>query len=92
MEFSSTKLKKLLFLGEPLGFSSLFFQCLYFSPLIFTTAFRVFSFLSAFFHVTNFPTFLSGALFLCCCTASATDLRELFLLSGVFNLALLLDI
>ena len=36
-----------------------------------------------------FAAFLSGTSFLCCCTASATDLRDLFLLSGVFCLILL---
>ena len=47
------------------------------------------------FHVTNFlypdsffAAFFSGTFFLCCCTAGATDLRELFLLSGVFYLTL----
>ena len=39
-----------------------------------------------------FVAFLSGTLFLCCCTASATDLRELFLVSGVFYLSLLPEI
>ena len=33
--------------------------------------------------------FLSGTSFLCCCTVSAMDLRELFLLSGIFYLTLL---
>ena len=28
--------------------------------------------------------FLSGTSFLCCCTASGTDSRELFLLAGIF--------
>ena len=36
--------------------------------------------------------FLSGKSFLCCCTANATDLRELFLLSGVSYPTLLPDI
>ena len=86
MELSSPKLKKLLFLGEPLRvFHHCFFRGFHFSPLIFTTVFRVFSLLIAFFHVTNFVAFLSGTSFLCC-TVSATDLRELFLLSGVFTL------
>ena len=41
------------------------------------------------FHFTNFlyrDCILSGTLFVCCCTASATDLRELFSLSGIFTL------
>ena len=59
------------------------------SPLILL----LFSFLC--FHFSNFlycDCFLSGTSFLCCCTASATDLREFFLLSGVFYLTLLPDI
>ena len=32
--------------------------------------------------------FLSGTSFLCCCTASGTDSRELFLLAGIFVLNL----
>ena len=41
------------------------------------------------FYFTSFrgrDCFLSGTSFLCCCTASATNLRERFLLSGVFTL------
>ena len=52
------------------------------SPLILLLFFKCF-------HFTNFlyrDCFLSGTSFLCCCTASATDLRELFSLSGVFTL------
>ena len=50
MELSSPKLKKLLFLGEPLRvFHHCFFRGFHFSPLIFTTVFRVFSLLIAFF-------------------------------------------
>ena len=88
MELSSPKLKKLLFLGEPLRvFHHCFFRGFHFSPLIFTTVFRVFSLLIAFFHVTNFVAFLSGTSLLCCCTVSATDLRGLFfLLSGFLYL------
>ena len=54
--------------------------------------FRVFSFLIAFVHVTNFlyhdcvfAAFLSGTLFLCCCKASATDLREHFYALSIFT-------
>ena len=85
MELSSPKLKKLLFLGEPLRvFHHCFFRGFHFSPLIFTTVFRVFSLLIAFFHVTNFVAFLSGTSLLCCCTVSATDLRGLFFYSQAF--------
>ena len=81
MELSHPKLKKLLFLGEPLRvLHHCFFSCFHFSPLIFATAFRVFSLLIAFFHVTNFAAFLLGTSLLRCCTVNTTDLRELFLL------------
>ena len=70
-------------------FHHCFFRCFHFWPLIFTAAFRVFSLLIAYFYVTNFTAFLLGTLFLCCCTARAKDLGELFLLSGVFYLTLL---
>ena len=52
------------------------------SPLILLLFFKCF-------HFTIFlyrDYFLSGTSFLCCCTASATDLRELFSLSGVLTL------
>ena len=59
----------------------------------FITVFLVFSLLIAFFHVINFlypncffAAFLSGTLFLCCCTTSAMDLKEFFLSSGFFYL------
>ena len=65
----------------------------------FTTVFWVFSLLIAFFQVTNFlyldcffAAFLSGTSLLCNFTASATDLRVLFLPSRVFYLTLLLHI
>ena len=90
---SSNKLLKVIFLGEPYRvFHQCFVRCFHFSPQIFTTVFRVFSLLIAFFHVTNFAAFLSGTSFLCFCTASGTDLWELFLLSGVFYLTLLRNI
>ena len=54
----------------------------------FLPVFRVLSLLIAFFHVTNFAAFLSGTS-LCCCTTSATDLREFLLLSCLFHLTLL---
>ena len=44
--------------------------------------------LIAFFHVTNCAAFLSYTPFLCHCTANATDVRELFLISDVFYLTL----
>ena len=57
--------------------------------------FSLFS-LTAFFHVNNFlyhdclfAAFLSGNSLLRCCTASATDLRGVFLLIGDFYLTLL---
>ena len=49
--------------------------------------FRYFYFTTGF-----FGCFLSGTSFLRCCTVSATVLRELFLLSGLFYLTLLPDI
>ena len=39
-----------------------------------------------------FSCYLSGTSFLCCCTASTTDLRELILPSGAFYLTLLPEI
>ena len=51
-----------------------FFMCFFFSPLILLLFFECF-------HFTKFlyrDCFLSGTSFLCCCTANATDLRELF--------------
>ena len=87
MGLSSPKIKKLLF-----NENYCFFRCFHFSPLIvFTVFFGVFI-VNWIFYVTNFAAFLSGTLFLCCCTASVTDLRELFLHSGVFYLKLLPDI
>ena len=78
---------------------TVFFRCFHFSALSFTTVFWVFSLLISIVHVTNFlypdyffAAFLLSTLFLCCCTANATDLRELFLLSGNFYLTLLPDI
>ena len=85
MELSSPELKKLLLLGEPLVHHC-FYRCFHFSPLFSTTVFWVFLLLIAFFH---FSAFMSGTLFLCCCTASGTDFKDLFLLSGVFYLTLL---
>ena len=81
MELSSPKLKKLLIFRKNLqGFSSLFLQVFYFT-----------SFLGVFISPTFFTVtaFLSGNSFLSCCTVSATDLRELFLLSGILYLTLL---
>ena len=52
------------------------------SPLILLLLFWVFSF-----HQLSLPwLFFSGVSFLCCCTACATDLRELFLLLAVVYL------
>ena len=57
-------------------------------PLILLLLFRLFSF-----QELSLPSlFLSGTPLLCCSTASATDLREFFLLSHVFYLTLLPDI
>ena len=93
MELSSPKLKRLLLLGQPLRvFHHCFYRCFHFTPLIFTTFWGVILLLITLFHVTNFAAFMLGTSFLCCCTASATDLSELFLLSGVFYLTLLPDI
>ena len=61
-----------------------FFFCFFFSPLILLLFFECF-------HFTKFlyrDCFLSVTSFLCCCTTNATDLRELFLLSGVLYLTL----
>ena len=69
------------FITVSLGVFFLFF---FFSPLILLLFFECF-------HFTKFlyrDCFLSGTSFLCCCTANATDLRELFLLSGVLYLTL----
>ena len=109
MKHSCYKFKKLLFFQEnPLECFITVSSGVSISPLIFTTVFRVFlllivfvryfSFvLIAFIHFTNFlytdSFFLPDTSFLYCCTWSATDLRELFLLSGgVFYLTLLPDI
>ena len=68
-----------------MAFHHWFGSCFHFSPLIFTTVFRLLSLLIAFFYVTNvlchdcfFAAFLSGTSFWCCCAVSATDLRKLF--------------
>ena len=73
MELSSHKIKTRVFLGEPLRIFHDCFLCVYiFSPLTFTTVFRVFSLLIACFNAANFlyhdcffAAFLSGTLFLC---------------------------
>ena len=74
------------FSGEPLRvFHYRFFRCFYFTTDFYYCFFR-------YFHFTNFlyrDYFLSSTSFLCCCTANTTDLIELFLVSGVFHLALL---
>ena len=59
------------------------------SPLI-----LLYCFSSVFISPTFFTVlvFLPGTLFLCCCTTSATDLREVCLLSDVIYLKLLPDI
>ena len=86
--FLAQGLQNSFFRRTPKGISLMLFQVFSF----FTIVFRVFSLLIAFFHVTNFASFLLGASFLCWCTAGATDLRELFLLSAVFYLTLVPDI
>ena len=94
---SSPKIKTPVFKGEPrMAFHHWFCSCFHFSPLIFTTVFRLLSLLIAFFYVTNvlchdcfFATFLSGTSFWCYCAVSTTDLRKLFFLSEVFYLTLL---
>ena len=88
MELSNSGLTKLIFWENPLGFFIFVFSDVF----IFTIVLRVSSLLIAFFHVTNFASFLLGASFLYCCTASAADLKQLFLLSGVFYLTLHPDI
>ena len=80
-EHLDTSLKNFFFRRSLRVFHPCFFRYFHFSPLIFITIFRFFSLLIAFFHVISFAAFLSGTLFLCCSTGSATDLRELCLLS-----------
>ena len=58
----------------------------------FTNVFRVFLLLIAFFHVTNFLYPDCFLRLFSCCTASATNFRELFILSIVFYFTLLLGI
>ena len=73
-----------LFISPTLGFFITGFSGVFISPLVFTIVFWVFPF-----HQLSLPWlffFLSSTSFLCCFTASATDLREFFLLSGVFYL------
>ena len=89
MKLFDLKLKNSCFLGEPLGF---------FTTISLVLS-AVFSFLhvfisSDFFRFFHYWLHLLTSLFLhCCCyccTAIAADLRERFLLSGVFFLTLLL--
>ena len=78
-----------LFISSTLGFFVTVSSGVFISPLIFTIVFLVFSF-----HQLSLSWlfFLSGTSFLCYCTANATYLRKLFLLSGVFYLTLFPDI
>ena len=81
-----------LFLGEPLRSSiSSCFHFFMFPFLLFLHFLRGF-YCWLHFFTSLFLHFLWGTSFLCCCTESATDLRELFLLSGVFCLTPLLNI
>ena len=55
MELSNHKIKTRVFLGEPLRIFHDCFLCVYiFSPVTFTTVFRVFSLLIACFNAANF--------------------------------------
>ena len=72
--------KVFFFRRAPKRLSPLFFG-------IFSVAFKVDWISSC--HQLSYPLllfcwFLSGTLFLCCCPASVTDFRELFLSSGIF--------
>ena len=88
LNFLATRLRNSVFQENTSEFFiSYFFRCFHFLTLTFTTFLGVFLLLIAFFH--NFAGFLQGTSFLYGCTASATDLRELFLLCGVFYLTLL---
>ena len=58
------------------------------SPLILLLFFECFDFTNFLYH----DCFLSVTSFLCCCTVSVTDWRELILLSGIFYLTLLPNI
>ena len=85
------RFKKLLFFsGEPLRvFHHCFFRCFYFT-IVFAVVFGCFH---CWLHLlTSLFTSLHFTSPLRCYTASATDLRKLFLLSGVFYLTLLHDI
>ena len=84
MEISCSKLSKLLFLlwKSLRVLHDCFFRCFHFTtdfyycfPGVFTSP--------IFFTIA---VFLSSTSFLCSCTVSARDLRELFLFSGVFYL------
>ena len=73
----------------PYGFSALFFSGFFIFHHCFLAAFIADCIFSC--HQLSLPwlifcCFLSGSLFLCCCTQSGTDLRELSLPSGVFYL------
>ena len=82
-----------MLLREPLW---VFHQC--FFRFFHVNIFWVFSLLIAFAHFTlpsnvlMLPTFFAVTSFLFCCTASATDLRERFLLSDISYLTLLPNI
>ena len=58
------------------------------SSLIFLLFFECFDFTNFLYH----DCFLPVSSFLCCCTVSVTDWRELFLLSGILYLTLLPNI
>ena len=100
MQLFSHQLKKsCFFLGKPLAFfitvsSDVF---IFFFMLSFLHVFISWDVFGCFHYWLHFFTslflhFLWGTSFLCCCIESATDLRELFLLLGVFCLTPLLNI
>ena len=93
------KLKKLLLFRRTNWFSLLFSglfiaDCICLIQVSLFHHWFCYCFSSVFISPTFFtvPVFLPGTSFLCCCTTSATDLRELCLLSDVFYLKLLPDI
>ena len=97
MKLFSHQIKTSVFVGESLSiFHHYFFICFHFFTADFHYIFWLFSLLITFFHVTNFLyhdcffcCFFIRYFILCCCTMSATNLGEVFPLSGIFYLTLL---
>ena len=77
-----------LFISSTLGIFITVSSGVFISPLTLTIVFGCFHFTNFLYHDYFFVTYFT----LCCCTAGATDLKELFLLPGVFYLTLLPDI